>query len=341
MRVLIIKMSSLGDIIHTFPALTDAARHIPGIQFDWVVEKSFQELPKLHKQVQEVIVLSLRQWRHRLVDAWQQNEIQSAFHLLRKQSYDYVIDAQGLLKSGLIGILAKGKCVGFDKYSAREPLVSVLYQKKYRVMKNLHAVTRLRQLFAQGLGYSVPQDTANFEIDTTFLPLWKQDNPYCVFLHGTTWTTKHWPDRYWESLAAMLVKRGLKVYLPYNNQIEYARAHQIQAKVPGVEILPRLTLLEIGGLLQKAHSVIGVDTGLVHLSAALNVPTLSLYGPSDPLKSGPIGKHQKILGSTFQCIKCLKRHCHYPGPKSIDPPCFGALPPQLVFEQWDQLINSG
>ncbi|GAF69677.1 unnamed protein product, partial [marine sediment metagenome] len=152
MKILVVKTSSLGDVIHALPALTDAAHAIPNISFDWVVEKSFSEIPSWHLQVNKVIPVSWRKWRKNMRESWKSGEIQHFYHDLRDSHYDKIIDAQGLMKSAIMACMAKGIKCGLDYKSAREPLASLFYQHRHKVDYQQHAVTRSRQLFAKALG---------------------------------------------------------------------------------------------------------------------------------------------------------------------------------------------
>ncbi len=293
-------MSSLGDVIHTFPALTDAADKIPGLQIDWVVEEAFVEMPKWHPQVHEVIPIALRRWRKHLKEALQQKEVQTFFKNLRKTSYDYIIDAQGLMKSAIVSRLAKSQVrCGFDAKSARETVASICYQKRYSVDPYQPVVTSIRQLFAKSLGYELPTTEAEFGINLKHLD--QQDmvvNPkehYWVFLHGTSHVNKEWPVTEWIKLAGLAVGQGYKVYLPWGNSAEYERARQIAANYENVQVLPRLTINQIALLLSKAKAVVGLDTGFSHLAAAIRVPVLSIYRASDPRRVSITGNQQQYL----------------------------------------------
>jgi heptosyltransferase-1 len=332
MKALIIKMSSLGDIIHTLPALTDAAAAMPGIQFDWVVERPFAEIPSWHPAVKHVIPLAWRHWRKQLFNYQTYNEWRAFYKQLRLEHYDRIIDAQGLIKSAILTRLARGLHCGLNYRSAREPLASIFYQQRYPVLFQQHAVARARQLFAQALGYALPMYTPNYGIRLPAKPL---TNDYLVFLHGTTWLTKHWPESYWRTLAEKAMETGIAVQLPWGNPSELARAQRIAKGLANVKILPRLSLAEIAVMLAGAKAVIAVDSGLGHLCAALEVPTVSLYGPTNPALTGTVGKNQIHLVSSFSCAPCLQKQCTYNDNHLVYPACFTTLPPQKI---WDTLL---
>ena len=219
MRMLIIKTSSLGDVLHTLPAVSDAIRHKPGIRFDWVVEEAFAEVPAWHAAVDEVIPVAIRRWKYRWYHALRAGEPQAAIRHLRSRRYEQVIDAQGLIKSALIARFARGPRSGLDRDSAREPVAARAYDHRFAIARNQHAVQRVRQLFAATLDYPVPNELPEYGIKQHIPQRARQ--PYLVFLHGTTWPTKHWPDDNWVQLAAIAATAGLQVKIPWWNPAEH------------------------------------------------------------------------------------------------------------------------
>jgi len=328
-RVLIVKTSSMGDVIHTLPAVTDAKRARPDIVFDWVVEESFAEVPAWHPAVDSVIPVAIRRWRKNLVQSWRSPEWRQFKAALRKQHYDLVIDAQGLIKSAWITRLVKAPSAGLDKASAREPVAAWAYQHRYAVPKGMHAVERTRSLFAQALGYSLPTGAdgqplkGDYGIDPHRFYGSSQESPNVVFLHATTRDDKHYPELYWKALAETLTKAGYRVRLPWGAEHERERAKRIARGINGVEVLPRLNLQGVAGVLAQASAVVAVDTGLGHLSAALNVPTVSLYGPTSPALVGAYGENQIHL--------CASEFCTTADVDAIKPAIFAPLTPEQVY----------
>jgi len=339
MKVLIIKTSSLGDVIHTLPALTDAGKAIPGIRFDWVVEQAFAEVPTWHPLVDRVIPVSLRRWRKRPWKAIRTGEWKNFRKQLRTEKYDLVLDAQGLIKSAFLAYFARGIRAGLDRYSAWEPLATCVYQRKYAVNPDQHAVRRIRQLFAAALGYAVSTTTADYGIDLNKLINHTHQENDIIFLHGTTWRTKHWPESYWRQLAEIATKNGYRVKLPWGNITEHERAQRIAEGLINVQVLPKLNLTDIAKILASAKASVAVDTGLGHLAAALRVPTISLYGPTDPLLTGTVGDKQIHLAAQFPCAPCLRTVCNYTGPREVEPACFGTLPPKMVWEKLNSALK--
>ena len=335
-RVLIIKTSSLGDVLHTLPAVTDAARELPGIRFDWVVEEPFVEVPAWHAAVDAVIPVALRRWKHRPFHVLRKGEPQAAVKQLRRRRYDQIIDAQGLVKSAVISRFARGPRTGLDANSAREPLAARAYNRGIPVARDQHAVARVRRLFAAALGYELPGSGPDYGIREKFRT--GERLPYLVFLHGTTWPSKHWPDAYWRQLAKMAVEAGLQVKLPWGNAVEQQRAGEIAAVDATIEVLPRMGLGELAGLIARASGVVGVDTGLVHLAAALATPCITLYGSTDPGLTGTVGESQLHLQVQFPCAPCLGKQCSFTGEAPVYPACYETIGPEKVWSQLQGML---
>lgn len=297
MRVLIVKTSSMGDVIHTLPALTDALKQIPTIRFDWVVEEGFSQIPTWHQAVDRVIPVAIRRWRKNWFRRDIREERQRFTQQLQSVHYDAVIDAQGLIKSSaLITRKALGIKHGLDWQSAREPLASCWYDRGHRLSKQQHAVEKIRALFAASLGYPLPESQGDYAIAQHFINALPADaNHYLVFLHATTRDDKHWPESAWQTLIDLVVAQGLKVKLPWGSPLEQQRAIRLAEGRSQVEVLPKLSLSEVATQLAGAKGVVSVDTGLSHLTAALDRPNITLYGPTDPLLIGGYGKNQYVI----------------------------------------------
>lgn len=331
MRVLLIKTSSMGDIIHTLPALTDAANAIPGITFDWVLEDTFTEIPHWHKAVNRVIPVALRRWRKGIFSRETRVEWKRLRAEIEAQEYDLVLDAQGLIKSAFLTFFTKGLRAGLDFPSARESLASFAYQRKCKVNFYQHAIVRMRSLFSQALGYPLPGNKPDFGLDHGRISSVASEEKYFVFLHGTTWATKQWPEAYWIALAKCAEAAGFRVKISGGNDEEVARAERIGAACKAVDVTPRLSIDAMAKLLVHAKAVVAVDTGFGHLATALNLPTVSLYSSTNPEYTGALGDSSIHLAADFPCAPCLARECTYRKPADVSPACFAKIPPEKVW----------
>ena len=328
--VLVIKTSSLGDVIHTLPALTDAQTALGDIQFDWLVEENFAEIPAWHPAVRNTLPVAIRRWRKEMLKCVFNGEFKRFKQQLQAQYYDVVIDAQGLLKSAVLTYLAQGKTYGLDKLSAREPIAARFYQYPQAIARDQHAVERVRQLFAQSLGYDHHALPLNYNL-SFIAQAAKSNSRSVVFLHGTTWESKHWPEQYWLELADQLTARGYTILLPWGNELEYKRALNIQEQCQqqDVIVLDKMNLNQLAEKIAASDIIIAVDTGLAHLAAALDKPTIALYGPTSPGLTGTYGNNQIHLQSSISCTPCFKKHCPY-SKEANYPPCYNEIKPERV-----------
>ncbi len=328
-RILVVKTSSLGDVVHTLPAVTDAARMLPGLRIDWAVEEGFAEIPRWHPAVDRVIPVAIRRWRKSPWRSLRSPEWRQCRAELAREHYDCVLDAQGLLKSAWLARYARGPRAGFDRQSVREPLAALAYHQRVSVFHGQHAVERVRQLFARSLGYRVPDGPGDYGLDPARFLSSDVRPQRVVFLHGTTRPAKHWPELYWQALCRRVAGAGFVVSLPWGNDAERARAERIASVAPGAEVLPRLNLHGIASVLLQSRAVVAVDTGLGHLSAALGVPALSLYGPTSPALVGTYGSHQLHLSASGLA----------PGPAEIQPTEMAPLTADVVWQALAPLLD--
>ena len=339
MHVLVIKTSSLGDVVHTLPALTDAMHAIPGIKFDWVVEESLAEIPAWHPAVDKVIPVAIRRWRKNPLATLFSSEWKTFRQQIKTRHYDKVIDAQGLMKSALLSRMAKGDKCGLHGSVARESLAALAYRQKFKIAKGQHAITRVRQLFANCLGYAEPTDTLDYGIDASRFAVAGDDRPRLVFLHGTTWPTKLWPELYWAQLANMAAAKGFRVLLPWGNDEERDRAKRIATGCVDARVLDRCSLEQMASHLAGARAVVAVDTGLGHLAAALSTPAVTIYGATKPGLTGTMGASQLHLCADFRCSPCLQRHCSYRGDAVVSPACYASINPEQVWQKTNTLVS--
>lgn len=288
--ILIIKTSSLGDVIHNLPVIEDIRAHLPRARIDWVVEERIAAVPALHPGVDRIITSATRRWRRSLLRPAAWRELGAFRRALRRELYDVIVDTQGLLKSAVMGALARGPVHGQDRNSAREPLASRLYDRAYPVPRDWHAVTRNRYLAALACGYTPPDSPPDYGIRAPAgaQPLRGLAGDYIVCLHGTARASKLWPEDHWVSLVENLVRRGLTPVLSWGGATEQRRSHLIADKARGAVVppAPALGLKELAALIAGARAVVGVDTGLVHLAVALSRPTVAIFTDTSPALCG-------------------------------------------------------
>ena len=286
-RILLVKTSSLGDVIHNLPIVGDILQQHADVEIDWVVEESFADIPRLHPAVKQIFPVAMRRWRKNLFSKRTWSEISRFKQTVSNHDYDLIIDTQGLIKSAVLSQFAKGLRYGFDKQSAREPLASYFYQTTFQVSRNQHAVVRNRELAAYALGYPKPNNAPEYGIATNInkteidLP-----NKYIIGLHGTSKESKLWPSDQWIELAKELSVNDCHLLLPWASESEHRRAINIANETDNVVVLPKLSIAELASIIHCSIAAIGVDTGLSHLSAALDISTVAIYTDTDPNLTG-------------------------------------------------------
>lgn len=296
-RILLVKTSSLGDVIHNLPVATDIRAHFPEARIDWVVEEPYAALVRLHPAVHRVIPVAIRRWRRQLLGHRTWKEISEFRRLAQLESYDAVVDTQGLVKSALLARAARGRHHGFDSASAREPLAANFYDVTHHVLHSQHAIRRNRLLAAAALGYRAGNEL-DYGIDQGAQALTpslsrKRDrvevaggNPYAVLLHGSSRADKLWPEERWVELARALEDRGLACVLPWGDEDERQRSERLRAGLERAQVPDLMALDRLAAMLRGARVVIGVDTGPTHLAAALGRPVAAIYCASDPRLTG-------------------------------------------------------
>jgi heptosyltransferase-1 len=268
------------------PALTEARLRRPDARFTWAVEEAFAPLVRLHPAVDEVIPVAWRRWRRSLFSPTTWGEIAGSLHAIRAGRYDTIVDSQGLLRSAIIGRLAQGERHGYDRGSIKEPLAAAFYDVRHRVSRERHAVERNRSLTGLALRYE-PEGVPDFGLDRARLKT--PGERYAVLLHATARRDKEWPEANWIALGNTLARNGIDVVLPWGTPVERRRSERIAASVPRARVAERAPLDEVARLIAGAQFVVGVDTGLMHLAAALGVPLVAIFAGSDPSLTGPVG----------------------------------------------------
>lgn len=313
MRLLIVKLSSFGDVIHSFPAVTDLAAARPGVEIDWLVEEAFAPMVRLHPAITQVHALAFRRKR------WPPGEwaglgrdLLALRRRLKARRYDLVVDIQGLMKSAAAAKLAGWPVSGYDASSAREPVATRLYRRRFAVPKAMLAVERTRRLLAAAAGYAAPATEGVFGLAVPDKRVAGVDLPdrYVLVAHAASWPTKLWPEANWRRLIKTLSAAGSPVVLPWGSPAEKERAERLAAGVAGATVLPRMLAgAALAAAVGHADRAVGLDSGLMHLAAALGVPGVWLYGPTDPGLTGPYGAGQTVIQSAYPHAPCRRRTC--------------------------------
>jgi heptosyltransferase-1 len=299
-RILLVKTSSMGDLVHNMPMIADIRAHFPEAVIDWVAEESFAEIARMNTQIDRVIPVNMRRWKRNLGQRQTWRDFFAFKRDLKMHAYDAVLDTQGLLKSAMICRWARGDSHGQDKHTARESIAGYLYSRSHDIPRNLHAIARNRMLAAQALGYDLPGTPPQYDlrIPEASLPF-APPAEYTMVLHGTARAAKLWPVDHWITFCRQLAQHQTNILLPWGNETERDRAEKIAAEVPGATVLPRLNLTQLGNLLLRATTVVGLDTGLMHLAVGLGIPTLAIFCDTEIWQAGtcpPAGAHALTIG---------------------------------------------
>lgn len=341
MEVLIVKLTSMGDLVQALPALSDAQKIYPDITFDWAVDESFAEIPLWHPTVRRTLPTAHRRWRATLGQVWKSGELGSFIKNLRSTHYDVVIDAQTNWKSALVTRLARGMKHGPDSRSVSEWVAHLAYNKRYSISRDQLAINRWRQLFALALGYPVPTTAPDFALalkQWPKAPLELPVSPYLVFVQNASWPNKRWSDEHWSQLIEQAGERGYQVLLPWGSALEKTQAEQLSGDYAHCTVLPRLSLGELAGLLVESAGAVCVDTGLAHVAAALDVPTVTLYGATDPHLIGATGASVCHLRATgFDCIPCYNQRCDTADYSGEQAQCMTTISTQAVWHALERL----
>ena len=296
----------MGDLMHALPALTEAKAHFKEIEFDWVVDKSFSEVPKWHPAVNKIITTDHRNWKKQLFSSNSRRAFQSVIQEINNTNYEMHIDMQNNLKSALVSFMCKHQVIGMDSKSVREYPAHFSYSTKISISKELHAITRQKILLSNALGYSTSSSNDYGISDMEFKePSFNLPNEYVVLVQNASWKTKQWSIKNWQLLVKHLERLGIGMILPSGNEEEYKRAKEISSVGNNAQALRVIPLNEIAYIMNKARFSVCSDTGLAHLSAVVNTPSITLYGPTDTKLIGTMGKDQIHIVSPDENINSI------------------------------------
>jgi heptosyltransferase I len=297
--VLIVKTSSLGDVVHALPVLSDIQKVHSDWKVAWMVEEPFQDLPHLHPFCAEVVSVSTRRWRKSWFADRTQQDLKQLRKRLKAMQPRYVLDLQGLMKSAVLARWSPGLHLGYRWGSARENLATLLYDKGFSVSWKQHAVERNRKLAAQAFAYDIDAIPCDYGLHTVAASAHPKQ---ALLIHSSSWQTKLWPEENWVALGQALTRDGLHCLLPSGSTVEWDRAKRIAQKIPQAQALAPGPLSGIIATMQGVSIVVGVDTGLTHLATAFGLPTVALYTVTDPSATGVYGsKLAKNLGGKGVC----------------------------------------
>ena len=282
----------MGDVIHNLPIIADIHAEFPDAQIDWVIEENFADMLKLNPHISNIIPVAIRRWRKHLFSKKTWQEISDFKRQLQANHYDYIIDTQTLLKSALIACLAKGKRYGQGPSTAREWLAGFFYNRRFSVSRAQHAVDQNRQLTALALNYRAPTSAPDYGLQRA--ELMKQidiqlPEKYVMVFHATSRDSKLWPMGHWVSLGLLLAKKEIALCLPWASDTERSRANIIATHVPQAIVLPKSSLTQLAHITAGAQAAVGVDTGLIHLAVAMDVPSIAIYTDTHPDLNGAYG----------------------------------------------------
>ena len=285
--ILVVRPSSLGDIVHALALVADVHEKRPGIEIDWVADEHFAPLVALDAGVRRIIPVALRRWRGSMLSGATWHEISAFREDLRREEYVAILDLQEQVKGAVIAGIARGPRHGPDRASIREPVATLAHNAHHGIDPNQHLIDRCRQLAAAALRYRI-DGPPRFGLVAPppeiggVMP----KGPYMVFLHSTSRADKLWPEEHWQALIAAFAQAGFAMLLPWGSAAERERSERLAAGETAAQVPPRQSLPALAGLIARAELVVGVDTGLVHLAAALDTPTVSLFVATDPRLAG-------------------------------------------------------
>lgn len=346
MRVLIVKVSALGDVVHTLPVLDYLHKVVPGVEIDWVVEEGNREILEGNPLVRRVHLVRTRAWRQNRFSLKNWQEMAAVKRELQERRFDISFDLQGNFKSGLITWLSGAeRRYGFDRDDVREPLNLIFTNNQVPLRRqDSHVSKRALRVVSvpfgkdyAGIGlctdiYTSPEDDAAAEAFLSTLA----DGLVFLFHYGTTWETKLWLEEGWIELGKILQSRfqDSTILFSWGNDGERAAAERIAAAVKGnARILPRMTLKGLCAFLKKVDLVVGGDTGPVHMAAAVGTPTVSFYRATDAKRNGPQGEHNAHIQSPLQCHACLRKEC------DRDRQCRESITPEALMRGVESILR--
>lgn len=346
LRILIVKVSALGDVVHALPVLDYLRQVAPAAQIDWVVEEPFREILDGNPLISRLFTVRTKKWRRTPFALATRREVQALKHALQSREYDLIFDLQGNLKSGLITWLASGeRRYGFDREGVRESLNLLFTNNQVPLRRQDHHISaRSLRVVSAPFGrdyqslqlhtdiYSSPEDNA----EASALLATLADGLVFVFHQGTTWQTKLWHEAGWIELGKRVLERfpDSSILLSWGNEREREASERLKLGIGGnARLLPAMTLKGLAALLKKVDLVVGGDTGPVHIAAAVGTPTVSFYRVTDPKRNAPQGEGHVRIQTPFHCKACLRKEC------DKDRECRESIKPAAIMAGIEKLLK--
>lgn len=337
MKILIVKLSALGDIIQTLPVLSLLKKFFSDSQIDWIVDKRNAEILENNPLLNKIFVFSKD-------TIFSFKNLKNFLRDLRAEKYDVAIDYQGLLKSGIIMGLIKAKYkIGFSNYREGSPLFYNIKLPPYD--KNLHAVERYILLTQKVI--EIFEKTKKLEFSKEIPdPIFPSDilnknlefikKPYLVFVPSARWETKWWLFSYWEKLIELCcdLAKDFDIFITgsFSELKLKSWAEDMEKRYPYIySLVGKLSLKELAILIKNSKAVVSVDTGPMHIASAFEKPTVALFGPTSEKRTGPWAGKFKVLKSPLPCSPCFKKKCR-------NWKCMSEIKPEEVKEALDELI---
>jgi heptosyltransferase-1 len=322
-KILIVKPSSLGDVVHSLPFLNALKERFPKAEIHWVIAKGFEDLLTGHPMVKKIWVINKDMWKKLSQIPSSFNEIRTLLRDLRKERYDIVIDLQGLLRSGVItGATGSPVRIGFEE--AREGS-RLFYTYRIEGGKDIHAVDRYLKI-AAFLGCNITE--VCFPLPLSFnsalrTPHSALNEDYAVMVPGARWKTKRWSPEKFGELASLLPIKTVIV----GGKGDKGIVKEILASSGGksVSLVGKTDLKGLIEIIRGARFMVSNDSGPMHIAAALGIPVFAIFGPTDPVRTGPYGKGHTIIREDISCSPCFKRTCD-------DMKCMKGLSVEKVYE---------
>jgi len=347
MRILIVKISAMGDVLHALPVLDYLKQASPDCEIDWVVEEAFADLLSGNPLISQLHTVRFKKWKRKPFSGETISEILNVRRRLAQRAYDLVIDIQGNIKSGMVAWLSGcPRRVGFSRVATQESL-NVLFTNR-RISphpEDYHITDQYLRIAAASFdlefsGLQLHTDICTRADDDLaadeLVKRYHNDGPLFLIHIGTTWQTKFWYESGWIELGRMITSSfpGAVLLFSWGNDSEYSAAERITTALGDQAVqLERLSIMRLAALVKKVNIVMGGDTGIVHLAAAAGTPTVSYYRSSDGLRSGPRGGQHAVIQAPMPCARCFRTRCEKDGE------CRESITPALLMQAITRILS--